>query len=139
MRSFVATLAVIAACLCTIPAQTKEDLHSGNYMLPLCEAWLGIKDVDSLQKEIERGDASTGGAPMHLMEMGRCAGEVMGVAGMLTMSNAGSFPACVPAEATPAQLISVVVTTLKQNPAHLHENFQLLAVAAMANAWPCPK
>src|SRR5262249_7611164 len=106
-----------------------------------CEAYLGINDVDSLQKEIGRGDASTaGGAPMHLLEMGRCAGEVMGLADMLKILNGRSpVRACVPIEATPGQLISVVVTTLKQSPANLHEIFQLWAVAAMENAWPCPK
>jgi hypothetical protein len=139
MRLFAAMLAVLAAALWTMPAQTKEDPHSGNYMLPKCEAWLGIKDVDSLQKEIEKGDADTGGAPMHFMELGRCAGEVMGLADMLVMLNGRGFSACPPAEATPGQILSVVVTTLKQIPARLHENFAVLAIAAMATAWPCQK
>ena len=60
MRLIVATLAALAA-LWTMPAQTEEDLHSGNYMVPKCEAWLGLKDRDSLQKEIERGNADSAG------------------------------------------------------------------------------
>jgi hypothetical protein len=140
MRSVVATLAVVAACLCTVPAQTEEDLHSGNYMLPYCEAFLHIKDRDSLQKEIDTGNASSAGGTGHFIEIGRCAGEVIGLADMLKMLQGTSrFRACVPREATPGQILRVVVNTLEQNPAELHENFIILAMAAMTQAWPCPQ
>jgi len=56
-------------------------------MLPKCEAYLRINDFDSLQKEIERGDASPGGAPMYFMELGRCEATVAGLAAMLTILN----------------------------------------------------
>ena len=138
MRLIVATLAALAA-LWTMPAQTEEDLHSGNYMVPKCEAWLGLKDRDSLQKEIERGNADSAGVPMHFMELGRCMGEVNGIASMLWVSHGRDFSACPPDTATPGQIVSVVVTTLKQHPAHLHEDFKTLVIAALANAWPCSK
>jgi hypothetical protein len=101
-------------------------------MLPFCEAFISM-NVSDAQREIVAGNAT------YFLEVGRCAGEVIGIADMLTILNGQGFSACPPAEATPGQLVSVVATTLKQHPAHLHENFAFLAVAAMANAWPCPK
>jgi hypothetical protein len=109
-------------------------------MLPFCEAFLRMNDRDSVQKEIDRGNASSAGGPGHFIEIGRCAREVFGLSDMLQILN-GSTPirACVPLEATPGQIIRVVVTTLEQNPAELHESFTVLALAAMGKAWPCPK
>jgi hypothetical protein len=140
MRSFVVTAIVAAAFLWTGPAQTQEDINSGNHMLPFCEAFLRMNDRDSLQKEIDRANVSSAGNPGYFIEIGRCAGEVMGLANMLKALN-GSTPirACVPLEATRGQIIRVVVSTLEQNPAELHENFSILALAAMGKAWPCPK
>ena len=48
------------------------------------------------------------------------------------------FSACPPDTATPGQIVSVVVTTLKQHPAHLHEDFKTLVIAALANVWRVP-
>jgi Rap1a immunity proteins len=140
MRLFIVAFAALAAVLRIMPARA-EDMHSGNYMLPKCEAYLGLKDRDSLQKEIERGNADTsaGTGAMHFMELGRCMGEVVGIADILTMSDGRAFSACPPIEATPGQILNVVVTTLKQNPAELHENFAILVIAALRTAWPCQK
>jgi hypothetical protein len=99
-----------------MPAQTEEDLHSGNYMVPKCEAWLGLKDRDTLQKEIERGNADSAGVPMHFMELGRCMGEVNGIASMLWVSHGRDFSACPRTPQHQGKLSALLLPRLSNTP-----------------------
>ncbi|HQS14407.1 Rap1a/Tai family immunity protein [Reyranella sp.] len=47
------------------------------------------------------------------------------------------FRFCFPKEGTNQQAIRVVVSNLEKNPATLHQDFRLLAVMALRDAFPC--
>ena len=139
MRTFLkVTSVVVVAFLWAGPAQTQQDYNSGNSMLPLCKAWLRMMSHDFavVKDEITTGDASPGGIPAYFLGVGMCAGQVLGIAELL---NAAPIAACVPKEVTGEQVVRVVVTSLEQNPADLHEDFGTLATGAIIAAWPCRK
>ena len=133
-------LAAVVPFLWAGTAQAEEDYRSGNHMLPLCKAWLGMisNDVTRIQNELATGNASPGGIPAHFMQVGMCAGEVAGIADILNGSD--QIPAaCIPKGVTREQVVRVVVTTLEQAPGQLNEDFAASAAAAIVIAWPCHK
>jgi len=118
------------------PAQTQENVHSGNVVLPLCKAWLGMMshDAAAIKNELATGNSSPGGISAYFMGVGMCAGEVAGIAETLNGSEA-----CIPKEVTKEQVVRVVAAALEGVPAQLHEDFAMSAAAAIAIAWPCHK
>jgi hypothetical protein len=132
----VALATIAAVVLMGRPAQTQEGQGSGNYMLPLCKTWLRMASHDfaSVKEELKTGDASPGGIPMYMIKAGMCAGVVIGISEMLNGSEA-----CILTEVNNEQLVRVVVASIEKDPAHMHENFSVLAGAAIAVAWPCHK
>jgi hypothetical protein len=46
---------------------------------------------------------------------------------------------CIPQEVTNGQAVRVVVAYIDKHPEHLHESFNLLAILALGEAWPCKK
>jgi Ssp1 endopeptidase immunity protein Rap1a len=115
---------------------SQENRGSGNYMLPLCKTWLHMSsnDLTAIKDELKAGAASPGGIPMHMIEAGMCAGIVIGISEMLN-----GTAACLPTGVTNEQLVRVAVASVEKNPAHMHEDFSVLAGAAIALAWPCHK
>jgi hypothetical protein len=92
MRSMLVTtaLATIAAVvLMETPALPQVDTNSGNYMLPLCQAFLRMQshDLATITNELSTGSAQSGGIPLSMMQAGMCAGEVIGIAEMLKASD----------------------------------------------------
>jgi hypothetical protein len=134
-------LATIAATvLIRTPALTQEDTNSGNYMLPFCKTWLRMQshDVATITDELSTGGARSGGIPLHMIQAGMCAGEVIGIAEMLNSSDQ-ALSACIPKEVTKEQLVRVVVASTEKDPARMPEDFGQLAAIAIAEAWPCHK
>ena len=131
MRMTKLAVLLSATILTASPVSAQENTASGNFMLPLCKTWLRIHsgNVETVKGEIGR---EVGDAISRFEKAGFCAGYVIGIAKMLT-------DACIPQEVTNEQLIRVVVDTTERRPATMHEDFGVLAGAAMVIAWPCPK
>jgi hypothetical protein len=72
----------------------------------------------------EKGDLSTKGFVL---------GYIMGVI------QTTDIPMCIPKGVTNYQVQAVVVKFLKDNPEQLHMPANLLTLAAVTKAWPCPK
>ena len=143
MRSMLVTtaLATIAAVvLMQTPALPQVDTNGGNYMLPLCQAFLRMQshDLATITNELSTGGAQSGGIPLSMMQAGMCAGEVIGIAEMLKASDQPPR-ACIPKEVTKEQLVRVVAASVEKDPANMHEDFGTLAAAAIIVAWPCAK
>ena len=77
------------------------DATSGNYMLPLCQAFLRMQsqDMATITNELSTGGARSGGIPLSMMQAGMCAGEVIGIAEMLKGGDQAPR-ACIPKEVT---------------------------------------
>jgi hypothetical protein len=129
--------ATFAAAVLVGPAQAQENPGSGNYMLPLCKAWLRMAshDLDVIKDEMRTGNVKPGGIVQYFTEAGMCAGQVIGISEMLNHEPM----ACIPKEVTYEQLVRVVVASIENHPATLHESFSALARAAIVAAWPCRK
>jgi hypothetical protein len=63
---------------------------------------------------------------------GYCTGMVRAM-----LNLAPTFKACPPAGVTSGQSIRVVVSFINQNPARMHEGFQVLVIEAFRKSWPC--
>jgi hypothetical protein len=131
---------LVAAAILVGPARTQERQGSGNYMLPLCKTWLRLvpHDLAVIRNEVRTGQTKPGGFAIYFMESGMCAGEVIGISKMLNGSD-HEPKACLPTGVTEEQLVRVVVASIEKDPAHMHENFGVLASAAMMAAWPCAR
>jgi len=69
-----------------------------------------------------------------------CFGAIAGLkfsANAATEGTANSI--CIPATATSAQSVSVVVRYLRNHPERLHEEFPFLVMDAFSDAWPCKR
>jgi hypothetical protein len=125
-----------AALALTVAAAQAEDLHSANYMLPACQAFV---------TGMEYGAA------------GICGGRVSGIVfmgGLISGTLSTSIPPseassqlagllrigmCIntPNGVTVAQAARVVVAYIEARPARMHEPFEFLALEALRTAWPC--
>src|SRR4030081_2635979 len=63
---------------------------------------------------------------------GYCVGMVR-----VILTTASIWNSCPPANVTPALAVRVVVAYVNQNANRMHESFELLAVEAIRDAWPC--
>jgi hypothetical protein len=111
-----AKLFVAAIIGLTGPANAQSsDVYSANYVLPGCMEALGSAAPQSFAS-------------------GYCVGIVR------VIVNLGPiFGVCPPPTAPAGQAVRVVVAYINQNPARMHEAFELLAIEAFRNAWPCRK
>jgi hypothetical protein len=102
---------------------------------------MSSNDAAGVKDDMARANASPNGLWGYLMDMAGCAGQVRGLVKMLQILNVrDQIPiACIPNEITWEQAVRVVVTSLEKDPAHLHEDFDELAAAAIIAAWPCHK
>jgi Ssp1 endopeptidase immunity protein Rap1a len=73
-------------------------------------------------------------AGIDTVEMGRCIGMVEGVA---LLANYGIF--CPPTGTIIKERMQVMIAHIEARPQRLHEDFRVLAVEAMQEAWPCRK
>ncbi len=107
-------------------AAVAEDRMSANYIVPKC--WF------------EEGPAPN--QVISAYEAGRCAGivEMLGVmlqANARLPKNERGLCARIPDNVTFGQEIRIVVDYIKARPTRMHENFKLLALEALTQAWPC--
>ena len=120
MRSMLVTTAlgtIAAVVLMETPALPQVDTNSGNYMLPLCQAFLRMQshDMATITNELSTGGARSGDIPSSMMQAGMCAGEVIGIAEMLKGSDQAPR-ACIPKEVTKEQLVRVAWPPWKRTP-----------------------
>jgi hypothetical protein len=109
--------ATIAALMLT-PAVAEPDLNSANYLMPACKKFANSDfNVNSLS-----------------FLSGVCAGTI---GTLMTISSV--LHICLPPQVTNGQAVQVVIQYIDAQPARLHENFTLLAIEALREAWPCKK
>jgi hypothetical protein len=139
-RRLIATTFAAAVLVGPAQTQTLDDPRSGNYMLPLCKSWLRLAshDLDVIQNEMRTGNAKPGGIVQYFTEAGMCAGQLVGISEMLNGRDHEPM-ACIPKEVTYEQLVRVVVASIENHPATMHQSFSMLARAAIVAAWPCRK
>jgi Rap1a immunity proteins len=115
-------IALIAAMMlnCRV-AVAQTDQESANFMLPACRA---VADFSSY--EAPKGDPYF---------MGICTGiiDTIGLMGV------AFHRVCLPNGVTTRQAVAVVVQYIDKRPARMHEAFKILAIEALAAAWPCKK
>ena len=89
------------------------DVNSANAALPGCVETLGT-------------------SPTQGFGAGYCVGMVR-----VILNTASMWNSCPPANVTPALAVRVVVAYVNQNANRMHESFEVLAVEAIRDAWPC--
>jgi hypothetical protein len=93
--------------------------QSANHYLP------GCRDIVNL------------GPPANLFLAGQCAGILDGLVWGAANSPFEVTRSCVPLNATGLQRVAVVVRWLDRHPERWHEDFMMLALLALHDAWPC--
>jgi Rap1a immunity proteins len=105
------------AGLSATTAMAAEDVNSANSVLPGCKAFFEPITSDYIRS----------------FKQGLCVGILPTLTSVL-ISGGG---ACIPSGVVDNQVIRVVIRYLDQRPERLHEEFKLLAMEAIHNAWPC--
>jgi hypothetical protein len=111
-------LAALALAVMTAPAGAQEDTSSANYMLPHCK---------SVLSDTPRKGTFTGGV---------CAGSITAF-GFVSRSLDGEFRFCFPEGVINDQMFRVVVSYIEARPSRMHEDWRVLALEALREAWPC--
>jgi hypothetical protein len=118
MRRLMMMVSVLAVLSTNAAAADKTD-HSANYFLPSC-------------RDFVNGDFAK--LPF---KQGHCVGLIEGLAVFSPDLPYERHRACPPDDTTVAQLATVVVRWIDQWPQRWHEDFRVLALEAMHEAWPC--
>jgi hypothetical protein len=96
-------------------------------------------------REYEKIEA---GQDANLVEVGFCLGYIGGVWDIIQLQRFRSeteaparflLESCTPNGATRGQVALIVIKHLKENPAQLHLSATVPIMAALQEAWPCPK
>jgi len=126
-------IAIIAALLIQIPAQSQIDASSGKVYFPSC-----LAAADIVQGK--RPAADSDDAAKQLRKAAICNGAVMAIMNLEPFFKP-EFAVCPPAGTKVSfdQMVLVITAHLKNHPEQLQHNFHQLAATALANAWPCPK
>jgi hypothetical protein len=104
----------IAAALALLGQQPSWAQVSANDVMPACRDFLNGNTRDALAQ-------------------GMCAGIVRA----MFFYGKTRFEFCRPDEAPIGQGMRVVVAYIEQRPARMHEPFEVLALDALQQAWPC--
>jgi Rap1a immunity proteins len=112
-------LGVMAAALLIANAGAGD---SANSMVPACRYWL-VEIKDELR-------------PSEIWDRGTCWGVIM------TLGHVGELLRpdrrwCSPNDVSYEQMIRVVLAYIERRPQRMHEDFLVLAIEAMRQAWPC--
>jgi hypothetical protein len=111
-------------------AAKDDQRFSGNDMLRHCTLAEGI--ISGQQMPTIPPTSS------EVFMQGTCLGIIAGIQFFSKEATKDTrYPVCIPADATLGQILSVVVRYLHQKPDRLHQTFMYLAMAAVAEAWPC--
>jgi hypothetical protein len=117
MKTIFGTLATIAV-LMSSPAAA-DTVHSANYFLPACR------------------DFANGNYVNNPLQQGECIGIIEGLAAFAVREPFETNRSCVPDDVTISQVTTVVVRWMDQHPQRWHENFFVLVLLALHEAWPC--
>jgi hypothetical protein len=122
-----------AALALTVTGAAAEDRNSANYIMQ------GCRDVVTGKR-----------APLTVTDSARCMGIIEGISfmgGMVKLGlEFGPMPdprwqglVCldIPDGVTTGQMVRVVVAYIDAQLARMHEEFNLLALEALRDAWPC--
>jgi hypothetical protein len=94
--------------------------NSGNAYLPACR--VAARSEDPKAAEIAKASY--------------CLGMVSALVGVVPLLEP-RYRFCFPKDGDTGQAVRVVVAFLEKNPSMLHEDFRMLALIAMREAWPC--
>jgi hypothetical protein len=125
--TFSGSLLGAALALTVTAAGAVEDFESANYALPGCPGVVQMKDA------VKNG--------LEAQLIGYCSGILKA---LITLGQARVFNdrlGCVsiPQGVTIQQAARIVVSGIEARPQMMHENFVVLAFAALNDAWPCRK
>jgi hypothetical protein len=100
---------MLSACIAVLPltGQAAEDFMNANRVMTGCRAFIAESNSD-------------------LFLQGVCVGVVTGVAGF-----------CPPPAVTVGQEVRTVAAYIDARSNRLHEDFRVLALEALKDAWPC--
>jgi hypothetical protein len=119
------TAAIIAASILTPAIAAEPDRGSADNRMRGCRELLRI--TDNAAEEPNRD-------PSNAYRVGICFGTINAL-----IAVGIPLGICEPPHATNEQAIRVVVQYIDARPARLYEDFLLLAIEALRNAWPCQK
>jgi hypothetical protein len=122
----VKALLVGTICLWSGAAAAQQDFSSGKYYLAACKGFMTSTSVDSAREARDEG---------------ACFGAVQTLTilrGFLREFLPARYRFCMPEGATTGEAIRLIVSYMESRPERLHEQFVLLAIEALAEAWPCP-
>ena len=131
LRKIIVPTVLAAALLVAAPARAQNDSASATNYLPSCAAALDI-----LQGRKPVADSPEAAAQLRRAAM--CFGAVNAVLNVQPYLQK-QYAMCAPAgpAVTPAQALPVIVAYLGAHKDRLGENFHGLALAALAEKWPC--
>ena len=119
MRIFL--LVAMIARLALFPAIAEEgDTNSANAVLPMCLAAIRFLDREP---GLNAADS---------FKAGYCLGIIRTAQNLSPL-----FKVCSPTGVDNGQSVRVAVAFIRKNPARMHEPFELLALDAFREAWPC--
>jgi hypothetical protein len=98
-----------------------QSMNSGNARLPGCRSVITNQSTQD---------------PNSLMSQGICAGEMTALISVSPFLQKG-YAFCKPENATVAQAIQIVLKATDNAPERNHTDLVVLAIDALAQAWPC--
>jgi hypothetical protein len=112
--------AVVALSFVGSASAEEDTLQSANTIMPGCRAVLNHDPAEAFGR-------------------GMCIGIITGLATGTALSRTALKTAffCAPEGPTIEQYTKVVVAYVDKHPEETHENFVLLALTALGEAWPC--
>jgi hypothetical protein len=100
----------------TAPSTAAEDTRSAGFMLPHCKAGLDPATRDAVG--------------------GGCLG-IVGTLSFVSHVLDQGLQFCQPSTISPEQMLGTVIDFVETHPERMQEDFRLLALTAMHDAWPC--
>ena len=101
----------------------QADTNSANYLLPACKNFLASGDSRPTYTSA--------------FYQGVCVGAVDTLHLLIRTLPETHFKACPPTQVTTGQELRVIIAYIEARPQRMHENFRILAIEAMREAWPC--
>jgi Ssp1 endopeptidase immunity protein Rap1a len=100
-------------------AQQNNYIHSGNFWLTKCQAPIFSADYGDCLSYIQGWDAA------------------YSLSGANLATSGSPFRYCPPTNVTLGQMVNIVVDFGRRNPTQTHQNFGVIVMAALMQAFPC--
>jgi hypothetical protein len=114
-------IATIIVCLALPATAQNNEMNSVNALIPMC----------ALASKILNGNVRLDALDSY--KAGYCLGIVQ-----TAYDLSPAFQVCHPTGVELRQRLRIALLYILKNPARLHEPFELLALEAFREAWPCP-